>query len=950
MGIIHREGWEVGWDPSADLVKGHKKSLLRADNLQWDERGSLSLRMGAATLNPTTQGVPVPMVSGASSVHSLYTVAINNHRFRCAGVDAFAFKNFQAFATLSGTGDMSFGSFQGHILVARGDTRWKNDGTVTRRWGLPRPTGAPNVSVLDPRIIIASTFDTGETPAWVAKEGTIGAAEGQDGLSQGSRQATATSGGKGTIERVFTTAQNYDTFDGGQATGAEEDRIEFYAQISNPDELEIITLSFDCNPASRAPFQDDYFYQEFTIDEAVEVQLDAKALLADRPDVEGIDRDGFLDRHERRPPFRTRVRRDTPTANVGWTKFVILRGQMKRVGSTPGCDWSTIKAIQFTFKFSANSETSITIGRVKFDGLRILGGSDRTLTGKFRAKFVWARIFNEYTALSGPSDESDEIECMNNAIIVTVPGDVSAAKDDQLLETGGEAWAYIGGGSLRSYYRMGTASAALPGAIGIECSISEREALIQNIPMETNNQEPPEDIIGPHGIIGPYFNKILALTLTQVWIGRDGNPDSFWNALDVADPSERIKWGIISGEEVLIGTTKDIYRLMGSLSELPDGSIDARLVNTGSKPPISEFIAQDGDNFVYLASDGFRMGLGAGSAPINWNLDTLLGSRNDRYGVAPLNLGLAPGKFRGGMVNGRLYVLAFEGANELSSNIVYVAELGKKFWRREQYPRSLQSLYREPTGIVLAGDSSGVMWMLSVDTSGLGDAFGAQPIGIPVVMHTISDDNDQPIMFKEWQDWRMDLDTAPTGGNPANASVQVLLDEVLATTLTVAAQGYQTIHKNLGDLSLPRAKRIQHKLTGTFFNLKLGEFTVIYRDTPVPMLYWDVFVDFQTLDQVWIREVEVKARCAQNIRVRAMFDGEVRTLPNDGVITVRPSVESTYPLEIGRSCHGRLPHLIFTQMGAESAANAIELYWVRVKARVAGRLTEKTFKVVAPGA
>jgi len=944
MGLIHREGWENGWDPSADLVKGPKKSLLRFDNLVLDERGALTLRPGAATLNPLSgSGTPEPMNTNQSSVHSLYTVAIDNHRFRCAGVDEFAYKNFSAFATLGGTGDMAFGSFQGHILVARGESKWKNDGQTTRTWGLSRPTQAPGVSVLDPRVIVVATFDDVEDPAWVAKEGSVGASEGQDGLSNGSRNVTSSSSGKGTIEKLYPNAQNFDTFDDGAATGAIEDRIEFYAWVSNPDALQILTVAFDCNPNSKAPFQDDYYYQEFTIDEAVEVKLDDKKLLEDRPDVEGIDRDDFIDRREsRRNANRTRVRRDTPSANVGWSKFVVFRGQMQRSGSTPDCNWSTIKAVQLGFKFSTDVEEGITVGRVRFDGLRILGGSDRTLTGRYRAVAVWAREFTEYTALSGPSDASEEVECMNNAIVVTIPSAAVEAKDAQLLEVGGKAYAYIGGGSLRSYYKMGESSAQVDDdPIAIECIISEREALVTNLPLETNNQEPPNDIIGPNGIIGPHYNKIVALTRKQVWISRDGNPDSFWNALDVADNSERIQWGIITGGEILIGTTKDIYRLMGSLSEFPDGSIDARLESTSSTPPIGEFMAQDGDTFVYLASDGFRMGAGSGSFPINYNLDTLVGGGHlTRYGVETLNLGLAPGKFRGGMSNGRLWVLAMEGANELSSNIVYVLDLGQKRWRREQYPRSLQSLYREPTGAVLAGDSGGCLWLLNVDTSGQGDAFGAQAIAIPVVAHTVSDDNDQPLTFKEWHDWRSDLDT---GG--VNAQVELLLDEVSATTLIANSSSYSTVQKDLGSLSLAAAKRIQHRITGSFFTFKVGSLTVTYRDRPLPMLYWDVFLDFNTPDQVWIRELEFKARCQNNITAQIRFDGEVRTLPGNGLVTVRSNVESTYPLEIGRSCHGRLPRLIIT------ADSPIELYWVKVKARVAGRLTEKTFKMVAgPGA
>lgn len=949
MGLIHREGWVVGWDPSADLVKGPKQCLLRSDNLVHDEHGILGLRQGSATLNPNdNNGVPVPMNSNTSGVHSLYTVAITNKRFRCAGSDNIAYRNFNQFATLGGTGDMAFGSFQGHILVARGTTKFKNDGTTTRNWGIAKPTSAPGVGVLDPRVNVLGTFDNGETPAWVAKEGSIAGGQGQDGVNNGARAVTPATSGKGTIEKLYPTTQNFDSYDGGAATGAEEDSIEFYAWISNPDQLEILSLAIDCNPNSKAPFQDDYFYHEFSVDDAVEVKLDPKRLLRDRPDVEGIERDHFFDNTENRPAFRTRIRRDTPTANTGWTKFVILRGQMERVGSTPGCGWDTIKALQLGFKFGTDSEVQTTVGSVRFDALRMLGGSDRTFTGKFRAHVVYARTFDNYIALSEPSAESVEFECRNNGIVVSVDAATSAAKDAQVAEAGGEAWAYIGGGSMTRFYRGGVQSAQTSGSISILCVDGERSMIIANLPMETSNVVPPDNIIGPHGVVGPYFNKMIALTSTKVHISRDGNPDSFWTSLDLADPSERILWGLISGEEVLIGTTKDIYRLQGSLSELPDGSIDARLGNTGSKPPISEFIAQDGGNFVYLASDGFRVGGGSGSIPINWNLDTLLGNHISRHGVSPMNLGLAPGKFRGGMYAGRIYVLSFEGTNELASNIVYVCELNEKRWRREVYPRSFQSLYREPTGVMLAGDSSGCMWMINVDTSSRGDVFGvAGDIPIPVDYRTVSDDGDQPLTFKEWQDWRADLFVSGE-----DSGVELVFDEGQSTQFFLNGMtAYATVQIALGDIAAAnRSKRIQTKITGNYNIFKLGGFSITYRECPVPRLYWDVFLDFNTPDQVWIREVEVKARCLVNIKARILFDGEERTLTNDGVITVRPSVESTYPLEIGRNCHGRLPRIIITPTTTDDPQYAVELYWVKVKARVAGRVTEKIFKVVGPDA
>lgn len=965
MGLLFRNDFSLGWQPSADALTGPKSCLLRADNLVQDEAGLLSLRLGSATINPvsiqvigglgqplTIIGTPIPMVSDTSSVHSLFTTTINGTRYRCAGVDNQAFANFGSFGSFDGSGDIHFGSHQGQILAARGTTKWKWDGTSTRRWGIPRPTAAPSLQVLDPRVIVCSTLDTGESPAWTPTEGTVSDGKGQDNLAGGARDVFPVSlSGRGTIQRVFSATLNYDSFDSGAATGAPEDSIEFYAWISNPELLEYVAISFDVNENSTAPFQDDYYYFEFSPGDATEVKLDPKRVLQDKPDVEGIDRDNFFDGNERPhgAPFVTRIRRDAPSDSAGWSKFVVFRGQMERIGSTPGTNWSTVKAIRFTVKYQANS-AGTPVGHTKFDGLRILGGSDRTLTGKFTGRYVWTRDFGNYIAKSGPSADSDEIECRNNGIRLVIPASATAAKDAQLNETGGEAWAFLAGGSLQSFFRFATKSSSASGTISIDCLISERDAIIADIKLETRNDEPPNQIIA---IVPPHKNRTIVCTETQVFIGRDGNPDSFAanQVLDVADPSERILWAIKSRGEVFIGTTRDIYSLSGSLAELPDGTMDARLEGLGvNSPPIGEFVINEGPFTVYVGADGFRLLQGASSTPINWNLDLLVEGYT-RHGVSPLNLGSAPGRFRGGIYNGRLYVMIPEGTSTLSSPVVYVGNLGSKQWRRAVYPRSFQCVYREPDGKILAGDSGGVVWNL--ETSGAGDVRGGgggskvnpvETLPIPVTLWTIDDDNDQPLQFKEPFDWRAELSTGAV-----SASISVYLDGVLRSTFLALRSAYGICQQTIGEPNVNhRYKRVQTKITGSFLAFTLGHHALTYRDCPPPMLYWDSGLpDFGTQDLVWFREIQIKARSPVDLKVDVLFDGEQRTLPGSGTVTVRPNVESIYPIDIGKECKGRQPLIVVRPsiVGGVETPNSFELYWVRVRYKTSGGVTEKLFKV-----
>lgn len=935
MEFLHRDDFSAGWLASSDLAKCPINGYLRGDNLLLDEQGVIALRPGSRTLNPVDAlGNLTYIKSALSTVHSIFTATINRVRNRYFGATdendlGVVWKDFASLASFDGSGDIFMGSFQGMFLATRGTTHWKHDGVNTRTWGITAPTVKPALTVLDPRVISVATFDVSDQPNWIPQggEGITQSTVGRDGAVGGALNVNPSAlTGRATIQKYFTDVQNYNLFDGSVA-GAPEDSIEFYMWISNPSALKRIIISFDVNPQSSAPFQDDYYYFELAGQDAVEVKLDPKQVLDGQQSLDQLDRDRLDDKYIFRRPTRTRTRDDAPnSANSGWSKFVILRGQMERVGSTPGCDWNTVKAVQLTFEYTP-SQTATTPGAVNFDGLRILGGADRTLTGKYRVKTQYTRIFDNYVAISPPSPISDEIECRNNAIVAHQ--DVTGV-DFQVQQPGGGIIAYVAGGSMQNFYSGGSSGVGA-GPSDIICSTSERDMIVINLVLEDDLVLPPNNVVA---IVGPHFNKILLLTAKKIYISRDGDPDGYraGQVLDLADPAEVIQWGIKTDTTVYIGTTRDVYRLGGSLSLLPDGTTDARLAPLGIEgPPISSFVAQDGGQVAYHSADGIRVLQGAGSTPINWNLDLLIQGYT-RHG-ASVNFSPLSGRLSGGFDFGRLYI------NLGGSNFVYVADFKRQSWRRELYNQAFNRLYREPDGSMVAGDSTGRAW--SLITQDQGDKVGsANPTPIAITYYSGSDDNGKPLQYKEGFDWRAELDT---GG--LNATVDLFLDDAVGLSLTVARNGYGPVQQTFGsNASVRPFRKVQHRITGSFAVFKMGLFAISYRPRPIPMLYWDSsLLNFGTQDIVWLRELKFEGRSPVNLRARVKFEGVTRL---DTTIVVTPGVDSIWKVDVGPEVKGRLPLIILEPIsGLTTPDSAFEPYFVQVKWKGTGGITEKKFKI-----
>lgn len=251
--------FDLGWMPDADAINAPPNALLRADNLTLDELGIVSLRQGATKVNA---GLPLSELD----IHSLFTIFRNGSRVRYAGAGNKVFRQstLDIGVTMTGSGDISFGSNLGQVFFARGTSKYKDDGTTVRNWGISMTGGAPSVSgpiVSDTKEY--ASWDATETATHTVDEdngaGLVYAEdhlEVPDGAFTGQPEIGS---GRLVITRNFGAPFDYTVLDGGR-DASDEDVIKFWMFVSNPNVVEKTTLQIDVNGGT---FTLDYFIKEW---------------------------------------------------------------------------------------------------------------------------------------------------------------------------------------------------------------------------------------------------------------------------------------------------------------------------------------------------------------------------------------------------------------------------------------------------------------------------------------------------------------------------------------------------------------------------------------------------------------------------------------------------------------------------------------------------------------
>jgi hypothetical protein len=966
------------WSPDSDAVNAEEEALLRADNLVPDVGGALILRRGSSTIYTD--------LNAEGDVKALRTVELaNGTTYRVAQVDNQIFINGASMGDeFTGSGDIAIGDDGYQIFMARGTTKKKFNGTLWMDWGIPRPEGTVTLDGIASTTKSASAFDSSESPASAATEGTSTATTDEGGTANAARLIVPAAGtSRAVVARLFTTDQDFLNI--GGAPGSETDLFDMMLKLEEPTHSKSIQVIFGCDNSSTLPFTTDRFEFEFDLrnavavdlkdpksegfgsyDAAVQAQLEAltpQAVTSVKTPAAvrlGIANIGSTDKSPKAAP-----RPDAAT----WFHLSVTRGQFKRFGQSELRGWDTIRGFQVVYKALAGKTSSCTIT----DALMI-GGGDRSLTGAFKCVVRAARETDQYTELSPPSRESDIINLNHQTLQITIPAAMVNSTPDEVSHY----WVYLFGGFLDTYYRFFVISAnpqsgmtidelttpdgsdfddaderaritswgftmqAGTGSSDIVTTVdkSELDALIENEKLEPYQSGPVDNIIS---IAGPHRGRMYLLdTDGYIWPSTLRSPSGY-NTIEVLDLTKYGDplWMAATGSGIVTGMEKDIVLLSGSGDETPDlTSIDLfpLPLNIGN-PPIDSMVHVDGNSAIYRSVDGLMVLTGNGLTPFEMGDISLLWRGINRHGVEALNT--TTGRFRATVDDLMFYMLAPEGT-ATSTNIIYRFSFRQKQWSRLHYPQvgTFLSIFKEPTGGLIAGDDGGNLWLL--DTG----EYDNVNFEIPVNVVTPWASGQKAFAYKDPFDLQIHGDT---GGQTATISAYIDGNSDEVASFTYSTTTSNTVYR-IDASSIGRFLRAQLQFTGDFRQFVLQAFNLTYRERPQHSVYLDTgyILAAEPGQVVWIQHVEFDAITTVSPVTMEVWRDDVLHYSVDVDTSAHLNERYPFVIPVPRGTKARRPRIVFKVADPGEGAVGFDCYGVRIKMRSTGNQNGEQYHRVYP--
>lgn len=710
---LTRNEWPLGWIPSADEKADIPGGLLRADNLCLDEEGILSLCKGVANYNPTDFG---------SSVHSVYSKNILTTKFRFVGLSDATVRystNGSTWNNLLTGGSATRAAFShalGHVFCFSGNERkkfsWDGINATITKITPGGPTAPPVVTeaAKNDFFFVQTTFTD------------FSLIEGQNFVNNSNYVEAETSNQVGIIEKIPASPWNTMTLGAG-GVGQPTDQLLFYVRISDTSKLRSIRLIFNLT-SSYSPLTDYFWYQ--WDNDSLQSTFNA-----------GID---------------------------AWTALKCLRQDFNREGSKPNTGWQDVKSLRIIAVAESGEEVTF---RVAQEGIVFVGYNENPLNSSYQYIQVNVNDTGAYIAKSVPGPISNVVTLVNGRARITA----QAPTDSQV----NQVWIYRRDASylnnvqpidgpvkLDRWYRVKvlTSNFSTP----FEDYVSDEEALILG-------QTITDDVFGISGYTDDEIFGVSGLFNGRVVYM--GNRDIYFSVLD--DPglyrphqtvrlsgnsSEKNLWICNGGpNQLLVGTTHDIYEISGTGEDLPDGSINISIHPLGiGYPPISRAFAKEDNMVVYIASDGVRALNGVNSIKLSAQLDRLFEGQT-RHGF--VGFSTQPN-------DQSLYSLAFSKSKLFvavprtdSSRHVVIYDLKNRIWF--PWSEGPNVLFREEDDTLIGGYPGylKVMWVGST--------------AYPVNFRTTFEHNGQPRNRKDSFTFKLTLDTgnvsitpfiAKDGGSP----------------------------------------------------------------------------------------------------------------------------------------------------------------------------------------
>lgn len=966
------------WTPDADAVNAPDTALLRADNLVPDQIGGLALRAGSTALYTGIQG---------DDVHSLHTVELSNGTlYRVKGAGArISINGADQGEEFSGSGDIAIGNDGYQIFVARGNTKKKFDGTTFQDWALTKPEGTPTLAAVTAITKSAAAFSgsdastSDETPATTVTEGTRVFVNDQAAVAFGASELTpASTTSRGVLTRLFTSDQDFFNING--VDGSLTDLFDTWVKFEDPYRVSKVTVVFGVGDSSTVPFDTDRFEFVFDINKGEAVNLkDPKAegasayeaavqgiLSAIDPQFLGqVNTPSYVKAaiksvgNEQAPKTKAR-----PDADV-WGHLSVTRGQFSRIGSTGTRGWTTVRGFKIIYEVQKGYTTKAT-----FADALVIGGGDRSLTGSFRCVVCAARITDQYTELSPPSGESTLINLNHQSLRITIPAAMLTSKQAQA----DEYWVYLFGGFLDTYYRFATIAATPQSGQSLEELVnpdgsnfddaderarltshgmtmlagtgssdivltlvkSELDALTENERLPPYQGGPPDNIVA---IAGPWNGRMFTLTSDgYVRPSSNRSPSNFNTiyALDLTKYGNPL-WLLKTASGVYAGMEKDVVFVAGSGDETAEQTtIDLypQPMNVGN-PPVDACAYADGNSVIYRSADGLMILSGSNLTAMPTEGTSLLWRGQARHGVNALNI--TTGRFRSAVDNLMYYMLAPEGTNT-SGNVIYRFSFAEKQWSRLVFDQVSQfkSIFKEPSGALVAGDAAGNVWQLDVGTQD-----GTNNILIDAL--TPITDGGQPFAQKDAFDLQLHCDT---GGNTGTVTLYSEGDTTNETVFEFSASGPQVFRINAS--SFGTFLKAQLRISGAFSTFALQNLNLTYRVRPQHSMYLDTgyIMPTEPGDIVWMHEAEVDMIAAADVTFSLYLDDAEFYSAN---IPVTTGIRKPYLVPLPRDAKGFRPRIVL----ATTATNAVgavgfECYQIRVRTRTSGNQGGLQYNTVFP--
>jgi hypothetical protein len=784
MGSLSRKSWSSGWEPNADPIGGSPNALLRMDNLTLEQTGSVSLMRGSAKISDsgffeTINRLYSRVTDGANLGVSGFPTSAKLRYVSCAGS---VFRNYSPGTkslttfdlTLFTGGDTSwaaFGTMYGQNIVCSGTKKFKDDGANQRVLTIPA-NAAPTVSVGAAQIIdaAATTWNT-----WVAISGGVVNTSTHVGLAPDATDPSS-GGRQGEIQwPANATVATIDTTNFGGVTHSDDDGDIFNLVVSGSaiSYCTSITVRFLLiTPPSSSPSLVTDYYETFF----------------------GLEL-GTL-----------------PNTDATTSTLTCFRRDFTRAGTNPSLDWSTVKGIQVILE-AGHKGSGISIYNMDFC---------RALTGKYQYYQVDVRRDPNYLEIGLPSPVSAEYTLSQAMATVT-----AHAPDAQATEV----WIFrinqYGPTATTTPFRVMVLTSAfttpfldtLSDSLVTQDAISDPTAVMRQYAVAV-----PDNI---QHIVAPISDRCLYFDKDTMYVSYQldfGSIDSRHEFTICANASEKILWVrmVIDGY-VLVGTTKDIYRIISTYEEDSNGLITIDIRGMGlTQPPISSAYTMWGTFLVYLSSEGWKYLAGSVTDTFSGQL-SLLYRGFSRQGLNGINApqGNSP-SFYCASASNRIYCTVVDSAG---NGLIHCYDFLLKTWTMWSCQDNQPGvIYAEEDGTIIYGtNSSGDDFLRQFDVGTLLDGATAQSFKFT----TIFDDNEVALQRKEVQDFKIDLvadgltGTITLNGINYDGTTSAV---ALAITLTGTKQFI------LDASALGSPTRIQVDFTGTATTLHVTGFEVTYAD------------------------------------------------------------------------------------------------------------------------